>query len=434
MDYKVVSTKTRRGPKGHPIEFKLRLVELLNQRGTTAVSLSREYGVTVATLYRWRRDLSLGGEESFRERLHFDSETKHLAVEEYLSGNYTAYEVCQRHNIPREQTLREWARRVRRNLSLERRYPKRNEHVKTKKEDRVKLVQDYIDAGFSYIHMNNPNRVSNTFVKYLYELYEDYGEYGLDDNVFENKNYPSNKLVVWKDGQMRTWCYQRLYWFWKRHSPMCDEWKKISAFVRDFTKIEGYDDDWFVKKKQLVLKEGCSVWSVENCRFVDVMVKEPKRIGWVFIHEDGTRIPAKTLKGFAKDMGLSYGNLNNQATVHRGLHCDGWRGFRVDVFDKIKHLLPTHYYIEAEKLFTLLCRKGRFSGSDFADFIERLPTIDDYDEGNLLTGKTRVVLKEGESVWSLENCRLSPPIYRKTEARGGDKMITMFWGEKENAN
>ena len=434
MDYKVVSTKTRRGPKGHPIEFKLRMVELLNQRGTTAVSLSKEYGVTTATLYRWRRDLKLGGKDSFHERVHFDTETKHLAVEEYLSGSYTAYEVCQMHNIPREQTLREWVRRVRKDLSLERRYPKRTEHIKTTKEERLKLVQSYIDSGHSFSRMNNPNRVSNTFVKFLVELYEDYGENGLDDDIFVNKNYPTDKLVVLKNGQMRNWCYQRLYGWWKRHTPMCDRWKKIGAFVRDFTKIEGYSDEWFSKKKKLVLKEGRSVWSLENCRFVDVVVKEPKRIGWIFVHENGTRIPAKTLKGFAKDMGLSYGNLNNQATVHRGLHCDGWRGFRVDVFDKIKHLLPTHYYIEAEKLFTLLCRKGRFSGSDFADFIERLPTIDDYDEGNLLTGKTRVVLKEGESVWSLENCRLSPPIYRKTEARGGDKMITMFLGEKENAN
>lgn len=429
MDYKVVSTKTRRGPKGHPIEFKLRLVELLNQRGTTAVSLSKEYGVTTATLYQWRRDLNLGGADSFRERLHFDSETKHLAVEEYLSGNYTAYEVCQRHNIPREQTLREWVRRVKRNLPLARRYPKRNEHVKTTKEERLKLVRNYIDSGYSFSRMENPNRVSNTFVKFLVELYEDYGEKGLDDDIFVNKNYPVNELVVWKNGQMRNWCYQKIYGWWKRHSPMCEKWKRINSFVQDFTKIEGYSDAWFLKKKKLVLKEGRSVWSLENCKIVDVVVKEPKRNGWIFVHEDGTQISAKTLKGFAKAMGLSYVNLNNQATVHRGLHCDGWRGFRVGVFERIKHLLPTHYYIEAEKLFTLLCRKGRFSGSDFADFIERLPMIENYNEGNLLTGKTRVVLKEGETVWSLENCRLSPPVYRKTEARGGDKMITVFFGE-----
>ena len=426
MEDKVVLIGKRRGPTGHPIEFKLKMVELLNQRGTTAVSLSEEYGVTVATLYRWRRDLELGGETSFYTRTHFDVETKTKAVKEYLAGK-SAYDVCEKYGIPREQTLHAWSRIMRKELSLEKFYPKnRRIHEKTTKEDRLKLVQSYISSQYSYIHMDNPNKVSGNFVKLLFELYEDYGEHGLSDDVFIHKNYPSDKLVIWKDGRMRLWAYQRAYGFWKRHAPMCNEWKNIGGFIRELEKIEGYDDGWFVNKCKLVLRNGCSVWSSENCRFVPVIKKEPRRFNWVFVHENGTRIPAKTLKGFAKDMGLNYANLNNQATTHRGLSCDGWRGFRCEVFDKIKHVLPTRYYLEAEKLFAVLCRENRVVGSDFLNFIINLPMVDGYNEENLMTGKTRVLLKDGESIWSLENCYLSPPIYKKLVPYGGDKMIMMF--------
>ena len=132
------------------------------------------------------------------------------------------------------------------------------------------------------------------------------------------------------------------------------------------------------------------------------------------------------LKRFAKDFGLSYSKLNNQANLHRVIKCDGWRGFRVDVFDRIKHILPTKYYLEAEKLFAVLARKNKFVGSYFVDFIENLPCVDGYDEDKFLTGKTRLLLKEGKTSWSLENCYLSEPVYRRLSSRGGDKMITLF--------
>ena len=424
------------GRKRYSVDFKKMVVELTGKEGANIPSLAKTYGLTTQVINIWKRSFELGGEESFAQRKSFDVETKREAVKDFMDGNGSLFDICKKYQIPREDTLRAWVIKAQKGDSLERKYVREKEPIQTTKEDRLQIVRSFIDSGFNYSKMSNPLGVREFFVTTLFQLYEDYGEYGLDDEIFVRKNYPLNNIVFRRNGKLRITFYQRAYGWWKRHSPKCERWSSVSNFIKDLEEIEGYHDDWFLKKRKLILKDGCSVWSAENCKFIEVVKKEEPRFQWIFIHEDGTRIPAKMLKHFAKEFGLSYSKLNSQATLHRAISCDGWRGFRFDVFERIKHILPTKYYLEAEKLFAVLARKNKFVGSYFVDFIENLPCVDGYDEDKFLTGKTRLLLKEGKTSWSLENCYLSEPVYRRLSPHEGDKMITMFLAkdakEKDN--
>lgn len=417
------------GRKRYSVEFKKKIVELASEDGADISSLAKTYGLTTQVINIWKRSFELGGKESFTQRKSFNVETKREAVRDFTNGKGSLFDVCKKYQIPREATLRAWVIRAQNGIPLERKYVREKEPIQTTKEERIQIVRAFISSGFNYSKMSNPLGAREFFVTTLFQLYEDYGEHGFDDEIFVHKNYPLHNIVFRRNGKLRNIFYQRAYGWWKRHSPKCERWSLVSNFIKDLEKIEDYHDDWFLKKRKLVLKEGCSVWSAENCKFVEVAKKEDPRFRWIFVHEDGTRIPAKMLKRFAKDFGLSYSKLNNQANLHRVIRCDGWRGFRVDVFDRIKHILPTKYYLEAEKLFAVLARKNKFVGSYFVDFIENLPCVDGYDEDKFLTGKTRLLLKEGKTSWSLENCYLSEPVYRRLSSRGGDKMITMFWAK-----
>ena len=138
--------------------------------------------------------------------------------------------------------------------------------------------------------------------------------------------------------------------------------------------------------------------------------------------EDGRKIPVMKLPVFAKDFGLSYGTLCSQ-TVHRLRSCDGWRAFSTEFFERNKDLLSTHYYVEAELLFCSLVRGKKFKGSDFEPFIEELPSVEGYNSETFLSGRTRLLLKDGESEWRLENCFLSKPVYPQLKAHGGRRLL-----------
>lgn len=421
-----MSDKVQKKRKRVSNEYKLKIILEAKKRKQSLSSFAQEHGIRYQQIQSWIKiyELCESDEEFlYPSRAQFSFDEKKCAVEDVLSG-MSLSDVCKKHHISRVETLRAWVSYMKRSGFQD--FPRKQarDAIETTKEERLAIVMDYIGSNLIYARMKNPLNVGIDFVYRLYELYEDFGEIGLDDSIYQNKEYPED-FKAWKNGRLRRYLYSTVYALWRRMKKRSPEWSQVGAFIRDFRKIEGYDDSFFRKKIKLTLKEKGAVWGLETCHFVKRITKKKKERScrWMLIHEDGRKIPVMELPVFAKDFGLSYGTLCSQSTVHRLRNCDGWRAFSAEFFERNKDLLSTHYYVEAELLFCSLVRDKKFKGSDFESFIEGLPFVEGYNSETFLSGRTRLLLKDGESEWQLKNCFLSKPVYPQLKAYGGRRLL-----------
>ncbi|WP_232700277.1 helix-turn-helix domain-containing protein, partial [Brevibacillus daliensis] len=100
---------------------KLAIIQQLELGHGTRTEVAQEYNISVTTLVKWRHRYELYGMKGLEIRNRnngYSSELKLQAVQDYLSGQYSQYEIIDRYNIASRTQLISWIDKYNVNSSL----------------------------------------------------------------------------------------------------------------------------------------------------------------------------------------------------------------------------------------------------------------------------------------------------------------------------
>ena len=179
------------------IEEKIRAVEQYLRGEASATGIAAELGMGKRgskTILEWAAIYIKNGVEGFHLQpgnSHYTAEEKQHAVEEYLQGEGSLREICRRHHIPSEYTLRQWIRVYNSNRELRDYDPRPEVYVamarKTTKEERQEIVQYCLEQGKDYKGTAEKYDVSYTQVYQWVRKYLESGETRLEDRRGKRK-------------------------------------------------------------------------------------------------------------------------------------------------------------------------------------------------------------------------------------------------------
>ena len=180
------------------IEEKIRAVEQYLRGEASARGIAAELGMGKRgskTILEWAAIYIKNGVEGFHLQPgnnHYTAEEKQHAVEEYLQGEGSLREICRRHHIPSEYTLRQWIRVYNSNRELRDYDPRPEVYVampkKTTKEERQEIVQYCLEHGKDYKGTAVQYGASYSQVYQWVRKYEESGESGLEDRRGKRKS------------------------------------------------------------------------------------------------------------------------------------------------------------------------------------------------------------------------------------------------------
>jgi len=167
-------------------EGKLRIVEEYLSGKVGYREVCRRTGIALSTLQRWVSRYKTEGPAGFlpQERNRsYSKETKLAAVREYLAGEGSLRQICERYKIRASRQLEDWIRVYNRHedfkeLSGGSRMTKRRN---TSQEERVEIVKECIANGNNYGAMALKYEVSYDQVYTWTKKYRKMGKAGLED-------------------------------------------------------------------------------------------------------------------------------------------------------------------------------------------------------------------------------------------------------------
>ena len=140
------------------IAEKIKAVELHVREGMGYGRISDKYGVPITTLRHWIRKYQTFGAEGLMRRKGNQScsaELKKCAVEEYLSGKGSLYDICVKYKIYSDLQLRNWIKVYNSHKELRANTGRGSDIYMTKGrntiyEERVEIVSYCIERGYDY--------------------------------------------------------------------------------------------------------------------------------------------------------------------------------------------------------------------------------------------------------------------------------------------
>jgi transposase len=90
---------------------KLLIIQELEAGGGTRAEIAHKYNISVNTLVKWRHRYELYGMEGLEIRVRnrsYSAELKLRAVQDYLSGEYSQYELIDKYKIASRTQLKRW--------------------------------------------------------------------------------------------------------------------------------------------------------------------------------------------------------------------------------------------------------------------------------------------------------------------------------------
>lgn len=90
---------------------KLAIIQELEMGLGTRAGVAQKYNISVHTLVKWRHRYELYGIEGLEIRTHknsYSTELKLQAVQDYLSGHYSQYEIIDKYRIASRTQLKSW--------------------------------------------------------------------------------------------------------------------------------------------------------------------------------------------------------------------------------------------------------------------------------------------------------------------------------------
>ena len=162
---------------------KLEILQELDASCSTRKEVAEKYNVSINTLVKWHRKYELYGAQGLEIRTRnksYSTEDKLRAVQDYLSGQYSQYQIIDKYKIASRTQLKNWLDKYNGHSSLS----SYNEGVRTMTKGRTTTWQERIDIVL-YCLANNRDyqkAVSQYQVSYqqVYQWVKKYDEGGQD--------------------------------------------------------------------------------------------------------------------------------------------------------------------------------------------------------------------------------------------------------------
>jgi transposase len=162
---------------------KLAIIQELIAGQGSRVEVAKKYTISVNTLVKWRHRYELYGIEGLEIRSHnqsYSAELKHQAVQDYLSGQYSQYEIIDKYKIASRTPLKKWIDQYNGHSSLK----SYNEGAKAMAQGRSTNFQERIDIVlYCLAHNHDYRKTADQYqVSYhqVYQWVKKYEEYGPD--------------------------------------------------------------------------------------------------------------------------------------------------------------------------------------------------------------------------------------------------------------
>ena len=187
--------------KGFTIEEKIKAIELHIHDGMGYRAISNRYGVPITTLRYWIRKYQTFGREGLMERKwnqSYSEELKKCAVEEYLSGKGSLYDICVKYKIYSDLQLRNWIKMYNSHRELRPGKGRGRDIYMTKGrnttyEERVEIVSYCIEQGKDYAAAIEKYGVSYQQIYGWVRKYNEKGAEGLVDK--RGKRKPESEMT-----------------------------------------------------------------------------------------------------------------------------------------------------------------------------------------------------------------------------------------------
>ena len=177
------------GKKEFIIAEKIKAVKLHVREGMGYGRISDKYGVPITTLRHWIRKYQTFGAEGLMRRKgnqSYSAELKKCAVEEYLSGKGSLYDICVKYKIYSDLQLRNWIKVYNSHKELRANIGRGSDIYMTKGrntiyEERVEIVSYCIERGYDYTAAIKKYGVSYQQIYAWVRKYKEKGAEGLVD-------------------------------------------------------------------------------------------------------------------------------------------------------------------------------------------------------------------------------------------------------------
>jgi transposase len=174
-----------------PNEFnaveKLAIIEELQEGGGTRAEVAQKYNISVNTLVKWRHRFELSGMEGLEIQIRnrrYSAELKVQAVQDYLSGQYSQYEIIDKYKIASRTQLKRWIDKYNGHSS----FKSVNEGVRAMTKGRSTTWQERIDIVlYCMANQNDYRKTADQFQVSYHQVYqwlkkyEDGGQDALQD-------------------------------------------------------------------------------------------------------------------------------------------------------------------------------------------------------------------------------------------------------------
>jgi transposase-like protein len=167
---------------------KLAILQELEMGQTMLLDVAKKYDISESTLVKWRYRYELYGYEGLKIRTHnksYPAELKLQAVQDYLSGSYSQYQIIDKYKIASRTQLAKWIKKYNSHSSLKS-YKTRGAHAMTKGrstnwKERIDIVLYCLSHSHDYQKTSENYQVSYQQVYQWVKKYEDGGEDALKD-------------------------------------------------------------------------------------------------------------------------------------------------------------------------------------------------------------------------------------------------------------
>ncbi|MGI6488144.1 MAG: transposase [Syntrophothermaceae bacterium] len=167
---------------------KLAILKEVEMGQASGVIIARKYDIDITTLTNWRHRYELYGYDGLKIRTHnksYSEELKLQAVQDYLSGKYSQYEIIDKYNISSRTQLANWIKKYNSHSSLKS-YESRGERAMTKGrstswKERIDIVLYCLAHNRNYRSTSEKYQVSYNQVYQWVKKYETGGEDALKD-------------------------------------------------------------------------------------------------------------------------------------------------------------------------------------------------------------------------------------------------------------
>lgn len=151
---------------------KLTILQEIESGHIGVMAAAKKYGITKTTLAKWRRRYEVYGYEGLQVRTgnrSYSAEFKLQAVQDYLSGQYSQYEIIDKYKIASRTQLKHWLDKYNGHSSLK----SYNEGAKAMTKGRTTTWQERIDiVHYCLAHEQDYQKTADQYQVSYQQVYQ----------------------------------------------------------------------------------------------------------------------------------------------------------------------------------------------------------------------------------------------------------------------